>query len=66
MNKSNGTDGGEQQHAAIEEKIMERIDKDIERLRMRASMHLELESAKVNSTFADQKSLCTVLDALAN
>ena len=45
---------------------MERIDKDIERLRMRESMRLELESAKVNSTFADQQSLCTVLDALSN
>ena len=39
---------------AVEEKIMKRIDEDIARLRMRESMRLELESAPVNSNFADQ------------
>ena len=50
----------------MEEKIMKRIDDDIARLRMRASMRVEQESASVKSTFADDQSLRTVLDALAN
>ena len=55
-----------EQELAMEEKIMKRIDEDIARLRMRASMRVEQESAPVKSNFADDQSLKTVLDALAN
>ena len=61
MQESNRDDA-----SAMEEKIMEQIDKDIARLRMRESMRLELESAPVNSALADHQSLGVVLDALSN
>ena len=56
----------EQQELANEEKVMKRIDDDIARLRMRASMKLESECGAVKSNFADDQSLKTVLDGLAN
>ena len=51
---------------ATQEEALDKIDEDIARLRMRESCRVSLESAPVNSAYADHQALGIVLDSLSS